>query len=191
MILKKDFYNRDTAQVAEDLLGKILNVKTSKGLLRSRIVETEAYLGITDPACHTYNGRKTPRVSSMYLAGGHSYVYLIYGMYYCLNFVTKTEKEPEAVLIRAVEPLGVSYATKKEISTNGPGKLCRFYSITKKDDGLPLWKKESDLFVSDDGLKIPYDQIERSARIGVEYAKEAAQWPLRFYVKGNRFVSRL
>lgn len=193
-ILPQDFYFDDTTTVARNLLGKILCVRQEDGeILRSRIVETEAYLGITDPACHTYNDRRTERTSAMYLDGGHSYVYMIYGMYYCLNFVTRTTKEPEAVLLRAVEPLPAQDHTKikrKDLKTNGPGKLCRHYEIDKTHNGLKLWKKNSSLFVAEDDFKVTSRHIHSTQRIGVDYAGEAAEWPLRFYLKDNPFVSK-
>ncbi|MBV2169296.1 MAG: DNA-3-methyladenine glycosylase [Bdellovibrio sp.] len=192
MILPQSFYLDDTVTVAKSLLGKVLHIKTGNTERRARIVEVEAYLGVTDPACHTFENRRTNRTQSMYLQGGHSYVYLIYGMYHCLNFVTRTEAHPEAVLIRAVQPLDVeSHLKKKDIKTNGPGKLCRHYEITRDHDGLRLWKKSSALYVSDDGFKVSAKQIISCPRIGVDYAGEAAQWPLRFYLKENVFVSRV
>lgn len=191
MILPQEFYFKDTKSVAKSLLGKVLNIKTNGKNQKARIVEVEAYLGISDPACHTFENRRTRRTKSMYLDGGHTYVYFIYGMYYCLNFVTRTKEHPEAVLIRAVEPLnGETQTKKKEIKTNGPGKLCRYYNITKDHDGLCLWKKKSALYVTDDGFKVKKKEIVTSTRIGVAYAEDAATWPLRFYLKDNLFVSR-
>lgn len=192
-VLSQDFYFQDTAQVAQDLLGKTLFHRNEKGeILRGKIVETEAYLGVKDPACHTFGGRSTPRVKSMYLQGGHSYVYMIYGMYYCLNFVTRTEEHPEAVLIRALEvPHGQTQIKmfQKGLPTNGPGKLCRHFEITKKEDGLQLWKKKSNLWV-EDAPKLQKKQIVATPRIGVAYAGEAAAWPLRFYIKDNPYISK-
>lgn len=190
--LSKKFYEQDTLTVAKELLGKTLCRKIGTGpVLKSRIVETEAYLGIDDPAAHTFKGRRSKRNQSMYLSGGHAYVYLIYGMYDCLNFVTRTPEHPEAVLIRAVEPLHpkVEPRPRSKIPTNGPGKLCRHYSITRKEDGLPLWKKDSPIWV-EDAIALPIDEIVATTRIGVDYAGEAAQWPLRFYVRGNPFISK-
>lgn len=192
MILPQDFYFADTVSVAKSLLGKVLNVNIGEEKQRARIVEVEAYLGIEDPACHTFEDRRTPRTKSMYLDGGHTYVYLIYGMYNCLNFVTRTHQHPEAVLIRAVQPLpGEMNPKKKDIKTNGPGKLCKFYHITKEHDGVRLWKKNSPLFVTDDDYRVTPKQIVTRPRIGVDYAAEAAQWPLRFYLKDNPCVSKI
>ncbi|KHD88030.1 MAG: 3-methyladenine DNA glycosylase [Bdellovibrio sp. ArHS] len=190
-ILPQDFYFEDTTSVAKSLLGKILHIRKGHEEHQARIVEVEAYLGIEDPACHTFGDRRTPRTKSMYLNGGHSYVYMIYGMYYCLNFVTRTEKHPEAVLIRGVQPLNAEpHVKKKDIKTNGPGKLCKYYSINKDDDGLKLWKNTSALFVSEDDHIIKPKQIVSRPRIGVDYAGEAAHWPLRFYLQDNLYISR-
>lgn len=193
MILPQDFYFQDTETVAKSLLGKILHIKLGPKEQKARIVEVEAYLGIEDPACHTFGGRNTQRVRSMYLEGGHSYVYLIYGMYHCLNVVTRTTEFPEAVLIRAVQSLEAvpHLMKKKDFKTNGPGKLCKYYEITKEQDGLRLWKKNSALFISEDDHQVKKGSIISAPRIGVEYAAEAAQWPLRFYLKNNLFVSRI
>lgn len=191
MILKPSFYLSDTEDVAKNLLGKVLNIRSSEGLLKARIVEVEAYLGVGDPACHTFENRRTQRTEAMYLEGGHSYVYLIYGMYHCLNFVTRTPAHPEAVLIRAVQPLpSADSPKKKDLRTNGPGKLCKHYGITREHNGLSMWKKSSLLYVSDDGFKVSPQDIVARPRIGVDYAGNAAEWPLRFYLKNNPFVSR-
>lgn len=194
MILSQDFYFQKTELVAELLLGKVLCHKNEEGdVIKGRIVETEAYLGIKDPACHTFADRKTERTKTMYLPGGYSYVYLIYGMYYCLNFVTRSEQDPEAVLIRALEPVHVSgeKPAKKDLHTNGPGKLCRYIGITKKENGLPLWKKRSGLWVEEDPFIIKPQRIHKTTRIGIDYAGPAAKWPLRYYLKDSPWVSRL
>lgn len=191
MILPQEFYFEDTTTVAKSLLGNVLNIRTDDGIQRARIIETEAYLGVEDPACHTFGDRRTERTRSMYLDGGHAYIYMIYGMYYCLNFVTRTHEHPEAVLIRAVQPLPASTEVKKkDIKTNGPGKLCKFYGIDRKEDGVKLWKKTSPLFVTSDDFKVSAKSIVACPRIGVDYAGEAAKWPLRFYLKDHLFVSK-
>lgn len=193
MILEQDFYFQKTEDVARKILGKVLCFRNEEGeVLSGRIVETEAYTGINDPACHTFGNRMTERTQTMYLEGGHSYVYLIYGMYNCLNFVTRKSGEPEAVLIRALEPVHHSgkRPAKKDIHTNGPGKLCRHLGITRKQNALKLWKKRSGLWVVDDGYKVTSKQISSAPRIGVDYAGEAAQWPLRFFLKDSFWVSR-
>ncbi len=190
-ILPQEFYKAKTSVVAQRLLGKILCHRNETGtVLQGKIVEVEAYLGLDDKACHTFGGRPTPRTKSMYLDGGHSYIYLIYGMYHCLNIVTRTSAHPEAVLIRALEPLikDPFSIPKKERKTNGPGKLCREWNITKKHDGLKLWNKKDGLWI-EDAKTIPRSQIVMGPRINVDYAEEAAAWPLRFYILGSPFVS--
>jgi DNA-3-methyladenine glycosylase len=192
-ILPQDFYFNKTEKVAIQLLGKVLYVRTESGeVLSGRIVETEAYLGVKDPAAHTFGDRKTERTKSMYMAGGHSYVYLIYGMYNCLNFVTQEEGTPEAVLIRALQPVHISgeKIAKKHLYTNGPGKLCKHFGITRAHNGLKLWDKKSGLWVQDEDFKVKPSEIVKTSRIGVEYAGEAATWPLRFYLKQSPWVSR-
>ena len=103
--LSRDFYAGDTVAAAQALLGKVLVRRLDGHLLAGRITETEAYVGRCDKACHAYNYRRTPRTETLFLSPGHAYVYLIYGMYHCLNFVTEPEGEPAAVLLRAVEPI--------------------------------------------------------------------------------------
>lgn len=193
MILKQDFFFQRTETVAKQVLGKVLYFRNPAGrILSGRIVEAEAYLGICDPACHSFGELKSKRTQTMYLPGGHSYIYLIYGMYYCLNFVTQGENVPEAVLIRALQPVELpdSKPSKKDLQTNGPGKLCRYLGITSKENGLPIWRKESGLWVEDDGFIVKPKSIVATPRIGVDYAAEAAQWPLRFYLKDSPWVSQ-
>jgi len=151
--LERDFYNRDAVDVAQDLLGKTLVHETAKGALAAMIVETEAYMGVTDKAAHSYNGRRTERVEVMYGSPGFAYVYFIYGMYYCLNVVTREEGNPQAVLIRGLTPIegldvmaqnrfGASWAelagNQKKNLTNGPGKLCKALAIDKGLNGEDL-----------------------------------------------------
>lgn len=180
------FYQRDTTTVAKELLGKQL-FHLQNGILTSGIiVETEAYLGLKDPACHTYKGRQTDRVKSMYKDGGHSYVYFIYGMHFCFNVVTQDTSRPEAVLIRALIPMDGVAAMKKRRQSgaeknlcSGPAKLCEALAIDRSCDGLSLlgpqiWIEEH----------IPYHEIKKKVistpRIGVDYAGKAKNWPLRF-----------
>jgi len=179
--LPRAFYDRDTATVARDLLAKTL-VHVVDGVPRKgKIVETEAYLGPHDRAAHSARGR-TPRNAVMFGPPGHAYVYFIYGMYFCLNVVTEREGHAAAVLIRAIEPL-------EHISgrTCGPGLLCRALGIDKQHNGLDLLG--NDLFITEtDGLEQPV--IVKRPRIGVDYAGAWAKRLLRFYLKGNAFVSR-
>jgi DNA-3-methyladenine glycosylase len=195
MILPLEFYQRDTKKVAKELLGKILVHKVRGKRLAGRIVETEAYLGVIDLAAHAYGGLRTERTSTMFMAGGHSYVYLIYGMHSCLNVVTQKQGVPEAVLIRAIEPTeGIEEMRKRRPKakkdtdlTSGPGKLCDALGITRKQNALLL--NDSELLIEDAPL-LKRTQITASPRIGVDYAEHAADWPLRFTERGNPFVSK-
>ncbi len=179
--LSPSFFARSTVDVAQSLLGKVI---TANGM-KARIVETEAYGN--DPASHAY--KKTPRSAIMYDTYGHVYVYLIYGMYECLNFTTEKKDSPGAVLIRAVEPLKGIGLMKKNRKTediyslcSGPGKLCQALGISRTHNGLPLGKG---IKVHDEGYRIK--KIGASSRIGI---KDALHLPWRFFVEGNEFVSR-
>lgn len=156
--LKRDFFERPTLDVAEDLIGKTLVFHD----VRAVITETEAYIGEEDPACHAACG-KTKRNAVMYEKAGLTYVYLIYGMYYCLNFVTERENFPAAVLIRSVMTNGVD-----DKKLNGPGKLCRFLGITKEHNGIDLITN-NEFFVIDTGLSF---RIQKTPRIGISAAKD-------------------
>lgn len=186
-ILESSFYRRSTKVVARDLLGKILVIRGSGSMQRLTIVETEAYLGAKDPACHTFGGRRSKRVESMYLPGGHAYVYLIYGMYYCLNVVTRTERQGEAVLIRALAAT-TDFPKNDPRRFAGPGKLCRELGISKKDDGQNL--AASKRIWIENAPAIPRRRIRAVPRVGVDYAGEAAAWPLRFLIDGHPAISK-
>lgn len=193
--LPLSFYRRDTTTVARDLLGARLCRRLPDGsLLRARIVETEAYLGVRDPACHTFGGRQTPRTATMYAAGGVAYVYLIYGMHWCLNAVTCDEGEPEAVLIRAAVAeqgherwQGAWPRLKPAQWLSGPGRLCRALAIGREQNGVSL--RSDELWIEKGGV-VADDDVVAAPRVGVDYAGEAAGWPLRFYVRGEGAVSR-
>lgn len=193
--LPRSFYRRDTEVVARELLGQRLCRRLPDGqLLSGIIVETEAYLGTGDRACHTFGGRRTPRTETMYAAGGVAYVYLIYGMYYCLNAVTRDAGEPEAVLIRALAPeQGHEYWQSNYPRLpppqwlSGPGRLCRAMQIDKTCNGLSL--QAADLWIEAAGT-VDAASIVAGPRVGVAYAGAAAQWPLRFHVAGEPSVSR-
>jgi DNA-3-methyladenine glycosylase len=181
--LPAKFYRQDTTQLAQALLGKRL-VRMYRGQrLSGLIVETEAYLGAKDRAAHTWNGRDTERVKSMYLPGGHAYVYFIYGMHYCLNVVAKERGEPEAVLIRALEP---DPGLKER--TDGPARLCKALKIDKALDGEDL--QGTTIFIEETPAVVAQEEIGSGPRIGVGYAGEAALWPLRFFWRGNPYLSR-
>jgi DNA-3-methyladenine glycosylase len=176
------FYQQGTTQLARALLGKRL-VRMWRGKRRSGIiVETEAYLGPTDRAAHTWGGKRSERNRSMYLPGGHAYVYFVYGMHYCFNVVAKKADEPEAVLIRALEP-----ENELPERTDGPGRLCKALRISKSLDGFRL---DGETIFIEDGKGPRPQEIGVSPRIGVDYAGEAAKWPLRFYWRGSAHLSR-
>ena len=191
--LTRDFYDRDTLTVARELLGKYL-VRMWNGVpLAGRITETEAYIGRMDKACHAYDYKRTARTETLFARPGTAYIYLIYGMYYCLNFVTEAEGEPCAVLIRGLEAAdgaeqiarnrygtglaGLSAYQKKNF-LNGPGKLCKGLALTRAQNGLDLTGDE--LFVWDNGGTPPPFHTDK--RIGIDYAEEAVDFPWRFYV---------
>lgn len=188
--LSPQFYRRDTETVARELLGCRL-VRIYKGRrLSGRIIETEAYLGVNDRAAHSYGGRRTERVRSMYLDGGHAYVFFVYGMHFCLNVVTRGVDEPEAVLLRAIEPIeGIE--TMRELRkvkrdrdlANGPGKLCQALAIDRSFDGV-AFDESSGLFIErDPTFKRGNYIILATPRIGIDYAQEAVHWPLRFVLE--------
>lgn len=192
-ILKQAFYTRDTALVAQELLGKIIiRAIDDTTVLKGRIVETEAYMGIYDEASHAYGGKRV-RNAPLFGPIGHAYVYFIYGMYFCLNFVSRAKGIPAGgVLIRAVEPIeGIEYMHHKrqthklQALTSGPGKLTKAFSINRDFNGIDVTKK-GPLFVID-APPIAKHDIVASPRIGVS---KAADDLLRFYIKGDQFVSR-
>ncbi len=179
--LGRSFYARDAETVARELIGALLVRATPRGAQAGLVVETEAYLGPHDLAAHSSKGR-TPRNAVMFGPPGHAYVYMIYGIHHCLNAVTDVEGHAAAVLIRALEPVaGI------ETSTRGPGLLCRALGIDRAHNGLDLTGDE--LFFA---AKDPAEPLEVVAapRIGVDYAGAWAALPLRFYIRGNPFVSR-
>lgn len=179
--LPRSFYDRDTVTVARELLGKLLVHCTAHVELIGRIVETEAYLGPHDLASHSSKGL-TDRTRIMFGPPGHAYVYLIYGMHHCMNVVTEREGHGAAVLLRAVEP--VQNLTAR---TNGPGLLSRAMQIDRRLNGHDLLS--ADLFIAAPENASSF-QIQKSPRIGVDYAGSWARRQLRFYVKANPFVSR-
>lgn len=186
MKLKQNFYNRSTLKVAKELLGKILVRKVGRKTQRGLIVETEAYIGPADKASHASRG-KTPRTEAMFGEPGFWYIYLIYGMYHCLNIVTEERDYPAAVLIRAIQPLDKKISHK---IANGPGKLCRYFKIDKSLNKTPAFGPRAKLYIEDTGLKIKPRQIVKSQRIGVDYAGEYKDKLWRFYLKDNHFVSK-
>ena len=194
MKLPPSFYRQPTLEVAASLLGKILVRRLNGKNLAGKIVETEAYIGPDDLACHASKG-KTPRTAILFENGGCAYVYMIYGFYFCLNAVTEAEGYPAAVLIRGIEPLE-QIATMRKLRRNpkhdrdiasGPGKLCMAMAIDKRLNGANL--SGDTLWIED--RKLTVDEIEVSPRVGVDYAGEYKDKPWRFYIRGNPHVSRV
>ncbi|MBU1146249.1 DNA-3-methyladenine glycosylase [Patescibacteria group bacterium] len=194
--IKKNFYNRNTIKVAQEILGKFLVRKIGKKIIAGKIVETEAYVGPSDLASHASRG-KTARTEPMFGPPGHAYVYLVYGLNYCFNIVTEKENYPAAVLIRAIEPTdGIDLIKKFRKNqkiifnlTNGPGKLCQALKIDKSLNNSDISKNI--LWVEDRGLKIKPSEIVAAKRIGVDYAGQYKNKPWRFYLRGNPFVSKI
>ncbi|WP_223600648.1 DNA-3-methyladenine glycosylase [Chryseobacterium sp. GVT01B] len=197
MKLPLSYYsNQDVLFLAQNLLGKVLFTDINGEITAGIIVETEAYFGVLDKASHAYGGRRTNRTETLYSHGGISYVYLCYGIHHLFNVVTSVKDEPHAVLIRAVEPLigkGImelrrNMSADKAAISSGPGSAAKALGIdqsfNKKDlDGNEIW-------IEDHGIQYPADDIIKAPRVGVAYAQEDALLPLRFFVKGNKYVSK-
>ena len=192
--LERSFYERETLDIARDLLGKYMIHDTSDGRTSGKIVEVEAYVGSKDAASHAYRDKYTNRTKVMFGPGGHAYVYLIYGIYYCMNVVTNKENYPEAVLIRAIEPIdGIDLMKKRRGTDNllnlcsGPGKLCAAMEISKVQNGIDLCGETLYLL---SGETISPECIVTTPRINIDYAKEARNYPWRFIILDNPFVSK-
>lgn len=193
-MLSREFYQKPTLHVAKKLLGKKLVRHTDKHQLSATIVETEAYIGDEDTACHASKG-KTPRTEIMFGEAGHAYIYFVYGMHYMLNIVTEDVDFPAAVLIRAVEPVSnvqqmiANRNGQQKHITNGPARLCQALQIDKSLNGNDVTERH-DLWISE-GKKIIEQDIVCKPRIGIDYADakdRGALW--RFYIRDNPWVSR-
>lgn len=200
--LPRGFFTRDSVTVARALLGQRL-VRIHQGeRLAGTIVEVEAYRGVDDAAAHSHRGRRTPRNEAMYLLGGHAYVYFIYGIHHCFNIVAGGVDEPVAVLIRALEPVeglaamrthrGITSATAASDRRlcSGPGKLCEALVIDREMNAADLIA--GDVLFIEQAIQrpLPDDRIVAGPRVGVDYAGEWAEKPLRFFVRDNPHVSR-
>ena len=195
MILPQAFYTQETPLVAKQLLGCFLVHLQGEETTLGRIVETEAYLS-NDPASHAFSG-KTKRNYVMFGPAGHAYIYLIYGMHYCVNAVSGQEGRGEAVLIRALEPIqGISIMQKRRQTEklaqlcNGPAKLTQALALTMPMNGVPLFKASLQIWSADSLPSAPVLEtleIVETTRVGISKAKEL---PLRFYIRGNRYISR-
>lgn len=190
------FYDRkDVVKIAKELLGKIIVTSIDGFFTSGRIVETEAYVGISDKASHSFSGRRTAKNEHMYSAPGTAYIYICYGMHQMMNIVTNEKEIPDAVLIRAIEPLeGIDIMLqrtgKSELDktlTRGPGNVGKALGIFKHHSGLHLLDEQ--IYLLNDGQKILKENIGISKRIGVESAGADGLLPYRFFVKGNKYVS--
>lgn len=190
------YQNQDVLFLARDLLGKVLFTDVDGDISAGIIVETEAYFGIQDKASHAYGGRRTDRTEILYQEGGISYVYLCYGIHHLFNIVSSVTDEPHAVLVRAIEPLiGKEFmelrrnmpASKAAISS-GPGSAAKALGINKSFNKKELTGDE--IWIEDHKIHYNADQITAGPRIGVAYAQEDALLPWRFFVKGNKYVSK-
>ena len=189
--LPKSFYTRDTEVVARELLGATLRCETDEGVTSGRIVETEAYIGEHDLACHAAVGR-TARTDPLYGAPGIAYVYFVYGVHWCVNAVTRPAGQPSAVLIRAIEPLdGLALMRRRRPAsrrdrdlTNGPGKLCQAMGISGAHNRLPLQCPPLQILP---GPAVDDSAVAITARIGIT---QCVDWPLRWVIAGNPYLSR-
>lgn len=194
-ILTQDFFARDTVTVARELLGKhLVRILPDGQSVTVTVTETEAYVGPMDKACHAYGYKRTPRTQTMFAAPGTAYIYLIYGMYHCLNLVTEAEGEPCAVLIRGAVPAeNVDIIAKNRFACkydqmtpyqhknflNGPGKLCKALALTRAEDGISVLTPDSGLYL----LHAPtVENFHTGKRIGIDYAEEAVDFPWRFWI---------
>jgi DNA-3-methyladenine glycosylase len=199
--LERGFYERDTLMVARQLLGKELVRNSAEGITVGKIVETEAYIGPDDPASHAYRGRRTKRTEVQFGRGGYAYVYQVYGNHFCFNVVTQEIGMPEVVLVRALEPIeGISLMARRRrlftVSeenmtnlTNGPAKLCVAMGIDKSLYGIDLCG-ETLFIVSSEPEPASESDIVATPRVNIEYAGYAKDYPWRFLVGHNRFVSK-
>ena len=190
------FYSRkDVVSIAKELIGKIIVTNFDGHITSGRIVETEAYVALTDKASHSFGGKRTARNEHMYAAAGTAYVYICYGLHQMMNIVTNDKDIPDAILIRAVEPIeGIDIMLKRtgkkaldKTLTRGPGNVGKALGIFKHHSGNHLLGNK--IYLMDDATKIPTEQIGTSERIGVESAGADALLPYRFYLKGNKYVS--
>ena len=209
--LAREFFTRDGITVARELLGKVLVHHTKAGIVRGMITEVESYMGEADKGSHTYGGKRTERTEPMYHIGGTSYVYLIYGMYSCMNIAAMTEGNPQAVLLRSVAPtdeaskqrmlalrlaelnrkqerkgklpytLDTMPASIRKHLSDGPGKMCIAMGITRADTDVDM-VESADFYVTE-GIQIMPEKIQKGKRIGIDYAEEAAEYLWRFYIE--------
>ena len=196
--LPKTFYTReDVVQIARELLGKYLVTEFDGQRTAGKIVETEAYRGPDDKACHAWMNRRTHRTGIMFAEGGHAYVYLCYGIHHLFNIVTGKKDMPHAILVRAIEPtdnveLMLERRNLAKLAprlTAGPGSLTQALGIRTQHTGLSLVATGSPIWLEDRGEEVSEEDIIASPRVGVDYAGECALWDWRFRVRGSRWTS--
>jgi DNA-3-methyladenine glycosylase len=196
--LARSYYqSSEVTHLAKDLLGKYLTTCIDGYLCSGKIIETEAYRGPDDKACHAYNNRRTARTEVMFESGGLAYIYFCYGMHHMMNVVTGPKDHAHAILIRALEPCeGIEVmAGRRKMSvedsrlTKGPGALSVALGLTKELSGAVLYSASSPVWIEDRKVIFSPDQICTGVRIGIDSAGEAALWPWRFFIKGNKYVS--
>lgn len=196
--LPASFYRRsDVVPLARELIGKVICTKTkNKPITSGIIVETEAYCGRDDKACHANNGTRTDRTKTMYQPGGIAYIYLCYGIHHLINVVTNVEGMADAILIRAIQPIqGVPIMQQRRNNNNtnarltgGPGRLTQALDITTDFDGIDL--RGDKIWIEDRGISFSDEELIATTRVGVDYAGDDAQLPWRFYPAGNKWVSQ-
>ena len=193
---EKEFYRQNATELAPQLLGSIISVQSNEFVLSAKIVETEAYCGAEDKGNHAYLGRRSPRNESMYLDGGHIYVYKCYGVHDMLNIVSGKSGDGQAVLIRAVEPIEGKEAMQllRQCDhhdyrlTGGPGKVCTALGINKSLDGINLLHNICNIQII---ISTESCEISTGPRVGMSvHVGECSNWHRRYFIKGNKFVSR-
>lgn len=190
------YLNPDVLFLAKDLLGKVLFTQINGEITAGIITETEAYFGVKDKASHAYGGRRTNRTETLYSEGGISYVYLCYGIHHLFNVVSSVEGEPHAVLIRGIEPLigkdimelRRNMPASKPAISSGPGSAAKALGIDSSFNRKDLTGEE--IWIEDHGIRYNADEIVSTPRVGVAYAQEDALLPWRFFIKGNKYVSK-
>ncbi|MBX5465348.1 MAG: DNA-3-methyladenine glycosylase [Clostridia bacterium] len=200
------FFDRPAVELAPALLGLELVHESPEGLASGLIVEVEAYAGPEDRAAHSWGGRRTARTEVMFGPPGHAYIFSVYGMHWCFNVVAGPGNKPEAVLVRALEPLrgldlmrrrrraplpAASGPAAERALTAGPGRLCQALAITGAQYGLPLWRPESPLRLHRGRAPVPAERIATGVRVGIDYAGEWRLRPWRFWIRDNPYVSGL
>lgn len=192
--LNREFYQRNANVVGMDLLGLILVHESEEGIVKGRIVEVEAYMGKEDKAAHSYRDNPKGRTRIQYGEGGYAYIYMIYGMHFCMNVVANQKDIPEAILIRGIEPMeGIDIMKKRrgidnlKNLCNGPGKLCAAFDINNSNYGMDLCGDT--LYIEKPEVEEEFE-IQVSKRINIDYAEEASDYLYRYTIKNNQYTSK-